>query len=265
MSLTMQPPWFYFDREAEDDALAALRARMGPSFATVPDDSTLTQILTRSVSMFEQATHRWFYPASGVLKVAGTDTPRLFLGPPIVSAEQVDDGGITAIRIDDDDEDIDPTLYVCNDGAGIDDEDPRQNPYVDYRVAETGSAWNKPPNYTGRTAIWPWGVKNVSVTGTFGYVEADGTTPELVLHALARICVMQSGSNDDPGAIFDRRAGGLISETTRDRGYTMAAGAVGGGLTLDREIDMIIARYRRPPQVKISRPRHRKARSRYYL
>jgi hypothetical protein len=264
MALAVHPAWYYFSRSSSAAALTALRGRMGTSFATSPVDADLLVILGRCVAMLEAATGRFFIPRAGQLGVDGTDSPRLFLPHPIVSTDQLAGGGVTEILVDGDTDAVTTDLYVVNDGAMPGDEDPRDDPFVEYVPSDTVPR-SLPPTYVGRANRWPEGVRNVKVTGTWGYLDESGATPELVLHALARLCVMQSGANDDPAAIFDRRAGAIFTETTRDRSYTLAAGGVGGGLTTDREIDLIIARLRKPPQARISRPRRRRARSRYYL
>lgn len=259
MALDPIEPWEYFGG-TQTAALEALRARLGASYATSPDDAALLLLLRRAVAYLHDATGRWFVQRWGSIRLDGTDAAVLWLPHPVVSTDQ-GGSGVIAVRLVDDTEDLDPTSYVAVDGAHLGADDPRQNPRIE-RV--TRARTSAPPIEYGRAGVWPAGVQNVEVTATWGYLEEDGSTPELILHALARLVVWVSASPDDLESIEDRKRAGLVFEQVRGRSYSLAAHAAGAGLTLDREIDLILRGYRRPAEVRVSRPPRRASRSRYF-
>lgn len=264
MPLDPLDPLFYYAKDGdEDDALDALRARMGASYATAPDDDVLTRLLGLAAGILHKATGRWFYPRQGTIEVSGTGDERLTLPAPVVSAEQLTGGGVTAVTIEG--SAIDATSYVANQGAlPGSSQDPRDNPFLEWSTSLTG--YGLPPLVSSRWRRWPYGVGNIAVTATWGYVEEDGTTPEPILHALARLVVLQAAAVDlgDVAAQDDRRRGGVLSESVQGRSYGFDPAAVGRGVTLDREIDSILRAYRRPPVVRVSRGRRCRQRARYF-
>lgn len=260
MALDAYDPWEYFGT-TKTTAIAALRARLGATYATSPVDADLLATLRLAVEYLHRATDRWFVVRTGTLELDGTDAPVLWLPIPVVSVAQ-GGSGVTSVRLADDTEAIDPTSYVVVDGALPGPDDPRLNPRIE-RV--TASRTSTPPIAYGRASVWPAGAKNVLVTGSFGYVEEDGSTPELIRRALARLVVYSLPAADAVEDAEDRKRGAIVWEAVRGRSYTLGAHAAGGGLTLDRETDAILRSFRRPPDAKISRPPRRGARSRYYL
>lgn len=245
-------PWEYFGT-SKTAALTALRARLGTTYATTPDDAGLLEALRRAVDLVHRATDRSFLLRRGSFDLDGTDAATLWLPLPVVSVAQ-GGSGVTGVRISGDDEDVDPDAYRVTEGAWSGADDPRQNP----RVVLQASTW------TGlrRFARWPAGTANVRVTGTFGYLEEDGCTPEPILHALARLVVWTLPKADAVEDLEDRKRAALVQEQVRGRSYTLGAHAAGAGLTMDREVDAILRSYRRPAQATISRPA-RASRSRY--
>lgn len=248
MALTNLEPWRYYDRASQSAALAALRASLGPSYAATPDNAGLTRALGIAVAYLERATARWFVPRAGALAVDGTGASALFLPAPVVAASQVTGGGVTAVSVEG--EDLDAGSWTANEGAGVPGyDDPRDNPLLRWAGR---SSWSSPWN---RDARWPWGRSNVSVTATWGYLEADGSTPALVLFALSRLTLRHIPTLDDEAATVERvRGGAVVAEATRDRSYSYADAGLSAGVTGDREIDKILASYRRPPAAVSSTP-----------
>jgi hypothetical protein len=235
--------WKYFG-SVQATALTALRTRMGNSYSTVTDAEALSA-LKLAAAYLHGYTGRVFRPVAATLTVDGTGGNRLPLPLPVVSAGQLAGGGVTAITLrasdsESDDTDVDLELVEVNEGACWGPDDPRLDPVIRYR---------------GASGRWPDGIGNVSVTATWGYVEADGSTPELILDCIARLCCRTLIPVDDVASQDDARAARVLEETTQGRHYKLSPLAVSGGLTGDRAIDQTLAHYRRPPAVYVSRSR----------
>lgn len=235
--------WRYFG-SVQATALAAVRTRMGASYAAVSDADTLAA-LKLAVAYLHGYTGRVFRPVPATLTIDGTGGNRLPLPMPVVSADQYSGGGVTAITLREVDDQSDPItvdlgLVEVNEGACWGPDDPRLDPVIRYR---------------GASGRWPDGIGNVSVAATWGYVEADGATPELILDCLARLTARSLIAVDDIDGQSDARANFVTEETTQGRHYKLAPIAISGGLTGDRLIDQTLAHYRRPPAVYVSRSR----------
>lgn len=266
MPLTNREHWRYFEDPGTPDdeaaAIALLRARLGTSYATTPDDATLSAILKRSVRLLERATQRFFVQRVGRLDLAGTGVGRLWLPFPVVSTDQ-GGTGVTEVVIDNGDP-LEAASYDANDGAWEGPDDPREDPYLEWaRTGPWSSLPSQPPRRELGGRTWPLGTKVVGVTASWGYLDEDGTTPEPILHALARLVILNTPALDDPGACADARAGAIVSETTQGRSYTYTDRVAGTGLTLDREIDSILRSYRRPPEAYVPNMRQAFPRARY--
>lgn len=272
MALDPTAPFYYFhppdegeeEAEAQEAALVLLRERMGAAYADAPTDAVLLRALARAVAFVERATGRFFVQRTGQLSLDGTGDPRLPLPHPVVSTDQ-GGTGVTEVligRTADEQETVDATCYVVTDGALIGPGDPRDNPAIELipssSVYTAGTWW-------GEQGTWPGGRRLIQVTATWGYLEEDGSTPEPIVHLLARLCIQQVVENDDADAKEDVKRGAIVAEQTQGRSYQLGAQASGYGLTLDREMDQIIAAYKRPPRVVISRPPRRRRRARAYL
>lgn len=245
--------WEHFGT-VEDDALAALRAMMGEDYATDPEDAKLKDALDQAVAYLQGATGRIFVARSGTLDVDGTGTHRLFLPLPLVSVNQAEAGGISEILIGDDSTALDADTYQANDGVGLPGRDPRDHPFVDL-VAPSGSLSfvSRPPGFGG-WRNWPEGVRNVHVTALWGYLNESGATPVLARKALAGLTVRALTTWADTDGLDDLHLGAVQSESTRDRSVSYGERAGGGGITTDRELDLLIARLRAPQRVRVAQP-----------
>jgi len=252
-SLTAPDPWEHFGT-VEATALLALRALMGSDYATDPDDDDLTAALAQAVVYLEGATGRIFAARSGSLSIDGTGTHRLFLPYPVVSVNQDAAGGVTEILIGTDTTALDEDTYEVNDGTGLPGRDPRDHPFIDLVAPSSGGSFvSRPPGFGGwRT--WPEGIRNVHVTALWGYLDEDGATPLLARKALAGLTVRALTAWDDTDGLDDLHLGAVTSESTRDRSVTYGERAGGGGITTNRELDLLIARLRAPPRVRVPRP-----------
>lgn len=255
--------WEHFGT-VEATALALLREYMGDDYASDPTDSDLKDALDQAVAYLEAATGRVFTARSGTLSVDGTGTHRLFLPLPVVSTNQdADSGGISEITIGDDDTAIDSDTYQANDGIGLPGRDPRDLPFVDLVVSSSGGTFvSSPPGFGGWRA-WPEGVRNVHVTALWGYVDANAETPALARKALAGLTARALVTWSDLEDLDDLHRGAVETEATRDRSVSYGERAGGGGITTDRELDLLIARLRAPPLPRVPRPPGRRLAGRY--
>lgn len=95
-----------------------------------------------------------------------------------------------------------------------------------------------------RNRGWPLGRLNIEVSGTWGYVEEDGSTPADIKRAAMKLALYNFPSLSDVDAHEEKNLrGSLISETTDGHSYTLSEGAVTSGITGDAEIDEILRRY----------------------
>jgi hypothetical protein len=90
------------------------------------------------------------------------------------------------------------------------------------------------------------GRQNLSITGMFGYVESDKTTPILIKKVCKKLALTEIGllSDGDRRDAIDR--GRIIEETTDGHSYTLASVASTGGATGDAEIDQVLMMYKAP-------------------
>ena len=246
--------WEYFGA-TEAEGLTALRAALGSAWASDPSDEILGDVLERAAALLHDITGLFFVVKSGSVDVSGEGEIRQPLPLPVVSTDQGGDG-ITAITVDGEAlEDLSDVLI--NEGAGWGGHDPRWNPFAEWTRGR--STFSTSPE---QGALWPYGVQNIRFTGTFGFVEADGSTPKAIVRLLARIVSRSTSpsavsAHDD--AACDLGTDGLVSEATSGRSYAYSERALSYGVTLDRESDLILRRYSRRAgiSVRVSRGRRR--------
>lgn len=101
-----------------------------------------------------------------------------------------------------------------------------------------------------RCSCWPKGRLNVDVSGTWGYVEEDGTTPPAIKQAAMKLALYNFPALSDVEALEEKSLRGLVvSETTDGHSYTLSNEAIAnlssGAITGDSEIDQILKSYMR--------------------
>jgi hypothetical protein len=259
VSFVPPDPWSYFAAEGDDEAAALERLResyLGSGYDEAAyADELLTLALTRAVREVERYTSRVFARVDGTLDVDGTGVERLWLPLPIVSEDQGGDG-VSAVTIGVlEPSDVDADAYHVREGLGPPGDDPRDNPWIEL-LTETTFAGGL------RSAVWPRGSRNVHVTASWGYVEADGTTPEAVRYVVARLLPRYLPMAGDAAAAAASAAAGIVQESTEGRSYVLATHAVSAGLTGDRALDIALNALRRPVQARISRVRPTRATTR---
>lgn len=101
-----------------------------------------------------------------------------------------------------------------------------------------------------RERKWPKGFLNIKVSGTWGYVENDLSTPLPIKRAAMKLAMYYFPLLSDSDAQEDKNIKGLItSETTDGHSYSLESGAVNSvymsSITGDKEIDDVLKFYTR--------------------
>lgn len=101
-----------------------------------------------------------------------------------------------------------------------------------------------------RNRRWPKGILNISIKGTWGYVEQDGSTPEDIKRIARKLAIYNFPDLSDAEAQEDKNMRGLlVSETTDGHSYKLSDEAVNNlyssSITGDTEIDDILQAYSR--------------------
>lgn len=209
------------------------------SYATIADaraegvtteqaaDPRLQCLLDDASRYIDDATGQWFEPRAATLRLDGTGLDWLALPSPPVA--------LTGVALD-------GTALVV--GDLLVDGTPGELP--DRRRA---------PQLIRPSGCWARGRRNVVVVGSFGFVEADLTSPPpAIREACLRLAVRNLARIADAEGQVERRAGEVFRETTDGHSYERGGvlpGAPGGwrnnGLTGDPDVDRALERYRRAP------------------
>lgn len=100
------------------------------------------------------------------------------------------------------------------------------------------------PKLRHLTSTWPIGKSNIVITGDFGFVEPDESTPPLIINLVTRIAVWNLPKVGDVDA---QRASQIVEESLKDYRYKLAdPSAIGRGFFSDPKIDNLIAMFKRP-------------------
>lgn len=212
------------------------------------DDAQVLAYIEIWQSFLDRACRQWFNPRTMVIEFDGTDSDAIHFGVPIIAIEylQINERGV----------DLEVEYYkVYSDRQTYQD---RQNPRIklvnnrNNRDIFTASYGNQ---------IFKKGRKNQIVKGTFGYTEADNTTPKLIKRALTKLVIekLTTPVYLPPGTIAGGSAtppilGNLLEEWTDSHRmkYTAPGGdkkptAAGfSGITNDPEILAIIKMFKAP-------------------
>lgn len=191
------------------------------------DDARLTSLLTRESRRIDDLTGWWFESRALTLTLDGSGARHLHLPAPAIT--------ITRVAVDDTDLDLADVLNIGK-PTGLSTE-----------------RWNPKLLRAGGYA-WPRGTRNITVVGTFGFVEADGTVPLPIQEACVRLVVRSLPLLANAAGQEDRRRTLITKETTDGHSYELGQGEIGrraawrfSGATGDPEIDVVLARYRCPP------------------
>lgn len=224
--------------------------------ASVASDGEVLAAIILWQQMIERATRQWFDERAIVLKLDGTDSDALHLPVPIITCDY--------IKINDEATNLDTDSYRVYNGRDLPDD--RKNPRIKLRNEQARSDIYTSSVF-GRLLKFRKGRQNQEVSGTFGYTEPDGSTPELIKRALTKLVIEKlakpiysgSGSAPTPPPPI---VGNLLEEWTD--GHKKKYGAAGGdksprrpglsGFTDDPEILDIISLYKAP--IGMAAPAH---------
>jgi hypothetical protein len=185
-----------------------------------PNDDYLEGRIALAQEFIEKVTGRFFESRSSYeLLLDGTGHNTLYLPIPPINGTDA----ITEVTISD--EVLDPTYYqyplsVIPDG--------RLNP----KLIKIIGIWPK-PTYKNRL--------NIKVTGSFGFVESDGTIPPLIQYLCKKLVMWAITPITDASA---SRQSSIIEESLGDYRYKLSDVAHSGGFFGDVRIDNIVSMYR---------------------
>lgn len=215
--------------------------------SSVASDAKVLAYIKMWQQMIERATRQWFDARAVVLSLDGTDSDTLHLPVPIITCDYV--------KLNDDTTELSTSLYKVYNGRQLPDD--RKNPRIKLVNEQALDIYIAP--IFGRYLIFRKGRQNQEVSGTFGYIEPDGSTPDLIKRALTKLVVEKlakpiyssSGSTPTPPPPI---VGNLLEELTdgHKRKYSSAGGEKKprrpglSGFTDDPEILDIIAMYKAP-------------------
>lgn len=195
-------------------------------YATVPEiraegvtaeqasDAQVEAVIRRAVVLIDTLTGQWFEARTCTIRFDGTGTPTLFLRVPVISVQEVRISG----------QPIDLAEVVVYNSV-----QDRRNPRLYYAPG------------------FPKGKGNVEVVGSFGYVEQDNSTPELIKYACRKIVISNLAPLTDKDAQEEKKRARIVSETTDGHSYTLAREERPAGLTGDPEVDSILAQFMATP------------------
>ncbi len=238
-------------------SLADIRAE-GITVAMASDQKVLDTIAVCQ-EFIDRACKQWFIPKQLVLEVDGTDSDTLHFGVPIIVVD--------SLKLNNDPNVLDRTLYrVYNQRLYPDD---RRNPRIKLIRSDDIRDIFVSPHPFDRLKFRK-GRQNQEIIGSFGFLEADGTTPKLITRALCKLTIskLQNPLFTDPAAgppavpPAPPIIGPLIEEETDDhrQRYGQSGGTISPrrpgltGITDDQEILDIIRLYRAP--IGLATPAH---------
>lgn len=193
-------------------------------------DQRLASLLIEASDYIDRLTGWFFEPRQMVLHLDGRGTPSIEPPVPPIRLENLSVSGSLASLLSED-------LLVVGSPvlAGFD--APRLTLL---------QRWAHPHN----SRVFPKGHGNIVASGFWGYTEADGTfmgrTP-LAIRRATMLLVLRNLSPLGDGDSSTKSQWRILEERTRDQSYRLAPLASNGIiLTGDPEIDLLLARYRKP-------------------
>jgi hypothetical protein len=229
--------------------VADIRAAGLTDTVAYPDPAVDAAILLWQ-DVLERMCRQWFEPRDLVIKLDGTDSDTLHLGVPIIS--------LTSLRINDNQDVLAPDHYRVYSSAGYPDD--RRNPRIVLRtLADVSDIFSAP--IESHRLRFRKGRQNQELTGSFGFVEADGvSTPLPIKRALTKL-VIEKLTNPIPvpgstppvppppvvaGALLEEWTDGHRIRYADVFKFTENRPSPYLGITQDQEILTIVRLYRAP-------------------
>jgi hypothetical protein len=224
--------------------------------SSTADDAKVQSWIARASKYIEQFTGQVFVPVYKAMALNGRESRALLLGEPIIGLESV---AIDYFTIFGANSVVIPgeTLRVFNRHlAGMVNPDDRKNPQLRFvsggDLGGVNFAEQANSGFLLSQLIFPFGIRNIQVTGLWGYTEADGSfvgqTPFMIREAAKMLVVrLMPQMIDQDGRAEAGQRDRVIQENTRDQGFQFAAPWLKGGLTGSWDIDSILVDHKRPP------------------
>lgn len=187
-------------------------------------DERLTALLVEASAFVDHVTGWFFEPRTMVVRMDGRGTPSIEPPvPPIRVDELLVDGVAPSLAQDD----------------------------IAIRGAPILPGFDGPRFTLLRGSTFPKGIDNIVVSGLWGYTEPDGTptgaTPPAIRRAVMLLVMRWLPLLGDAEAAAAKSQWRILEERTRDQSYRLSPlSSVGVTFTSDPEIDLLLARYRRP-------------------
>jgi hypothetical protein len=198
-------------------------------------DPRVEQLITIWSAYVDRACRQWFEARTLDARLDGNDSDTLFLPVPVIE--------LTALYLNGDfSSPADPSRYFVYNGRSLPDD--RQNPRVkllsqDYRDIFRSRVYGQK---------FVRGKQNQRLVGSFGFVEQDGSTPELIKRAVIKLVISNAPTvaekQGESGPVaFEMTDGHSIQYVTAEKlGFKSSGFAV----TKDAEVDQILSMYRAP-------------------
>jgi hypothetical protein len=253
----------------EFDVLAAGAGSHRSGYALVSDlraegvteadatDVRLARLLRLASQYVDRMTGRFFEPRALTLTLDGSGGRALLLGHPIIGVRVAKQ--IVALAAELGELPVTPSffrVYNRHLTQGLTDPDDRENPRLEFfHASDLLGVQGTPAASLGLgSLVWLRGTQSVVVDGLFGYTDPDGSavgrTPELIRHVTKLLALREIPTLTDVARREDQqKRWRLVSERTRDQGYSLEPLRAQGGFTGDPEIDAILVAYQRPPQL----------------
>lgn len=215
------------------------------------DDDTVIAMLAICQEFIDRACRQWFNPRHLVLSLDGNDSDTMHFGVPIITIDYIQINGAET--------DLEDHLFKVYNGRRYPDD--RRNPRIKLVRSEDINNIYARPIIHGSKLKFRKGRQNQLVSGSFGFVEEDGTTPKLIKRAHCKLTVeklsnpiVYDPANPNPIPTPPPIVGPLLEEETDDhrQKYAQAGGTYSSkrpglaGFTADPEIHDIIALYKAP-------------------
>ncbi len=188
---------------------------------TMASDERASALLAESSALIDRVTGWWFEPRNATLRLYGRDTPSI--EPPV-----------PPLRLD--------ALLLGDEPVSVAED-------VEIVGAPVAPSFDA-PRITRRHGLFPRD-QEIRAIGLWGFTEADGTplgrTPLAIRRATLLLTIRCLPKLADADGMAARSGWRLLEEKTRDQSYRLQPLATPSlAMTMDPEVDQILARYRRP-------------------
>ncbi len=237
-------------------SVADLRAEGVPDSIT---DAFLLKRIADATDYITRVTRRIFVPVAKTVRLDGNGSTEVLFDEPVIDVTAAGlypypSDGLFNIPLGD------ILVYNRHITQNLLIPDDRLNPKIQYYIADEdqkrlGSILNG--------AIFPQGVQNIQITGTFGYTEYDGTstgkTPGLIQQAACKLVLRNIDPLWPDAAGLRTVSGPITREKTREQEVEYVRDLRGlptkGAFTGDSEIDSILAMFKKTGLIRTTRKR----------